>query len=307
MKKSVLIFFTISSIISCTETPCSKQIKTSQSTDKKNEIITDLNNTKTLLKYLYGSDKFDSLKTILWMPDEIDHPQIPISYDSIAHTGIDTVLYFKNSDGIESAAVILANYKFVLDEQKVVVGGSHFEGISLGVALFSKYKNQWKLDAFKKHLTNLGYYGTYRTGRKDQGKIALKKIGDHWTCLSFTQGIGGNTGVFWGTETWYSIEQDSPKFEQMEEPDEINIREYVPLNQLFTYNYSHNYYFPDLEHQNVIDIKINTVKTNFPIYDLKLNIEKYNYAVESNKTNSLIKQVKYFRYSPELHLFLEKK
>ncbi|MGV3612389.1 MAG: hypothetical protein ACO1N0_15630 [Fluviicola sp.] len=305
MKKTAFIFLIISLLLACSESDKSK--KTTPTDKKEPEAITDLTHSKKLLSYLYHSDEFDTHGRILWLPGEtnpVDYA--PISHDSLAHTEIDTILYFEDSEKIESAAVILASPRLLFDQGKEVISGGHFEGMVLGVALFHKKDGQWKLYSFKKHLTDLGYFGEYRTGRKDAGKIALKKIGENWTCLSLTQGIGGNTGEFWGTETWYSIEKKAPKFEQADEPNEINELTYSPLNQLFSYKYSHNYYFPDLDHQNVSEIQVKTLPSKSTVYDLELSIHKYNYAVETNKVNSKRKDVNYFRYSHELNLFVEK-
>jgi hypothetical protein len=298
------IFFAFCQLSSC-NSPNKKQIIKRLEKRKETKII-DLNDSKKLLTYLYQSSSFDSQGRIQWSLDEINYPEIPISYDSLFHTEIDTILYFKNLNGTEFGAVILANPRLQSSQGKVKVFDSHGQGISLGVALFSKYNGEWYLYAFEKHLTSLGYFGTYRTGRGDQGKIELRKLGENFTCLSFVQGIGGNTGEFSGNEVWFSIEKNPPEFEHIEEPIEINSRNYAPLHQLFTYNYSHNYYFPDVDNQNVIEIKLNTLKSKSVIYDLMLEIKKYNYNIETDKTNSSNTETKYFSYSKELNIFIEK-
>lgn len=305
MRKPTFICLLISFVFGCSESDKSTKITP---TDKKEpEVITDLTNSKKLLSYLFHSGKFDSHGRVLWLPGETNPADYaPISHDSLVHTKIDTILYFKDSEKTESAVVILANPRLTLDKGKEVLTGSHFEGMFLGAALFRKIKGHWEIYSFKKHLTDLGYFGEYKTGGKDAGKIALKKIGKNCTCLSFIQGIGGNTGEFWGTETWYSIEKEAPRSINTDEPNEINQLIYSPLNQLFSYNYSHNYYFPDLDHQNVSEIQVNIIRSKSTIYDLELNINKYNYAVETNKVNSMSKDIKYFRYSQELNLFIEK-
>lgn len=296
---------------SCTQNGSSKPASNSKTNSQHIEIQTlaDLNNSTKLLNYLYGSNQFDAKNRILWKPasgKSRNLDLIPVSYDSFIHTEVDTVLFFRNSNGNESAVVILANPNIQLDRNTEIITGSHFEGVSLGVALFTKHKDQWRLYGFQKHLINLGYFGEYRTGREDQGHIYLRKLGNNWTALCFQQGIGGNTGDFSGKEIWYSIEKNAPEFEYEEEPNEINQYDYTALRQIFNYTYSHNYYFPDLDNQNVIKINLSTLKTKSPLYDLKLDVEKSNYHVETNKLNTFSKKSIYFKFSKQLHLFVRK-
>lgn len=311
MSKKILFIYFIACLFSCKQSnqsdvapngyPQKKQpINTSDS------FLTDLTDTKKLLNFLYQSTEFDTLKTIRWSPNQQEYPEIPVCFDLSAHTGIDTILFFTNSNGIESAAVILANYNLGLDNDRVVPTGGHFSGLSLGVALFENRDGQWKVYCFKKHLAYLGYYGTYRTGNSDQGQISLKKLGRNWTGLSFKQGIGGSTGEFWGTETWFSIEPEEPKFNTTEKPAEINVYGYTPLKQIFTYNYSHTYYFPDLENENDIAITIKQIQTKSPIDDLKLTLRESNYNLEKQKNNSSVSKTRFYNYSPGLNLFIEK-
>jgi len=261
-----------------------------------------------LLKSIYSSSCFDSNKNIIWTASPSDFPHIPLSYDNNFHTGIDTILYFMGSKNDSNALVILANYKIEIENKKEVATGSHFDGLSLGVALLCRENGLWKLKAIKKHLTYLGYYGLYRTGREDTGKIYLKELSKNWHCLCFRQGIGGNTGEFWGYEKFYSIDPNLPLCKPSEEFwDEINTREYEVFNELFTYNYHHNYYFPDLDNQNLIDINLKTLKTNCGLYKLQLDETKKNYSVETNKVNNLSKNVRIFYFSEELNVYLEEK
>lgn len=158
----------------------------------------------------------------------------------------------------------------------------------------------------KKHLTELGYGGTYRTGRNDAGKISLKKFGKKWTCLSFRQGVGGNTGEFWGYERFFSIEKELPKgLISNKQIDEMSINNYEILNQIFSYNYHHNYYYPDLENQNSIDISLRTMPSSNEIYKLQIVVDETNYHVETNKINSRKKSIREYYFSPSLYVFIE--
>lgn len=275
---------------------------------KTDKIYQDFSKLNDILKDIYGSKSFDSFENIVWQASSIDFPEIPISYDKKYHTSVDTVMYFTDNNKNSCALFILANYNIQIEKSKEIKSGGHFDPVSLGVALFIKSKKGWELYRIKKHLTNLGYGGIYRTGRNDAGKIYLKKIGENWTCLVFKQGIGGNTGEFWGNERLFSVEKNLPMncIDKENFKDEIDINEYQIFSQLFSYNYHHNYYFPDLDNQNSIDIELKT-KSNNPcdLYDFQLIINEVNYNIETNKTNSIKKSIREFKYSEKLNVYLE--
>jgi hypothetical protein len=121
-------------------------------------------------------------------------------------------MYFTDREKRRCACVILATHNVrkgnVLDSTIVEVGDCHFCGVTLGIVLLAQEPDSaWRLYRFEKAFTTLGYFGRYRTGSRDAGSIALKQIGDPWTCLSLTQGVGGNGGESTGSERLYSIEQ----------------------------------------------------------------------------------------------------
>lgn len=161
-----------------------------------------------LFNVLFDHPVLDSAGNALWRPNFAERLSIPIGFDGWVHTALDTLIYFEGKGGEECAAVIFAHYRMQMSSGKMEIAGSHFEGVPLGMALFkASSTTQWELYGFSKHFANLGYMGTYRTGREDAGKISLKVIGDRWTCLSLKQGIGGSTGVFSGSESLYAIEE----------------------------------------------------------------------------------------------------
>jgi len=124
-------------------------------TENKNKLTTqeykysNLFDTDRILKDLYDSKEFDSQGNIIWTASKIDFPEIPISYDNKYHTSIDSTIYFKDNQGDSCAILILANYNIQLDEGKETQTGSHFDYLSLGVALFTKSKVGWELYEMK--------------------------------------------------------------------------------------------------------------------------------------------------------------
>ncbi len=194
-----------------------------------------------ILTRLFDNPKLDSSGTAMWIPNYSENMQISASYDGKIHTNIDTIMYFKDHKGFDCAVVIFTHYNYVkeyLDSGKIGIGGSHFTGVPLGIALFTRQDgDNWKIYCFEKHFSELGYFGTYRTGRQDQGKIGLKKTGDNWTCLSLRQGIGGSTGVFWGYESLYSIEQFGFGNQQKDDDEGSDWYDKSLLQNLLSYDY----------------------------------------------------------------------
>lgn len=298
-----LIFFVFALLLSC------KYTASKEHTEQIDPITgtVQVYNEKQVLSYLYDSSQFDSLENVIWNAPAFDYPEIPLSCDQHYHTGIDTTIFYLNANNDSTAIVILANYNLQIEQNKLTISGSHFDGLSLGVAIFSKQNQEWQLVATKKHLTYLGYYGQFRTGREDAGCIYLKELGDHWNCLCFRQGIGGSTGEFWGWERLYSIEKELPDCpERVQYPTEINLSEYNMLTELFSYNYHHNYYYPDAENQESTEIELITKKEQCGLYDLCLEVRSENYCVETNAINKSNKSTVTYRFSDREHRYLER-
>ncbi|HEY5406166.1 MAG TPA: hypothetical protein VIJ92_03725, partial [Ginsengibacter sp.] len=137
---------------------------------------------------------------------------LPVSYDGRCYTNIDTIMYFTDQAKRKCACIILTTFNYRKgtfdDTSKIEISDCHFCGVPISIALLAETKEKnWKLYKFEKAFISLGYFGTYRTGLQDAGKISLKEIGDKWTCLSLVQGVGGNGGYLSGSETLYSIEE----------------------------------------------------------------------------------------------------
>ncbi len=167
---------------------------------------------KTLLGRLFDNPDFDTSQTAIWKPNYYERMTFPVSYDGKCHTNIDTIMYFTDREKRKCACVIVTTFNYrkggFEDSTKIQIGDCHFCGVPIGIALLAETKDKsWELYKFEKAFTSLGYFGTYRTGRQDAGKITLKEIGDKWTCLSLTQGVGGNGGYLSGSEPLYSIEE----------------------------------------------------------------------------------------------------
>lgn len=280
--------------------------------DSPNYCTQDFSNSNQLLKDLFHSHCFDSQGNIMWDFPSLDYFEIPRSYDDKIHTGIDTIMYFKDQIGDSCAVLILANYKMNRQNNKIYADDSHGSGLSLGVALFSKVKEGWKLYNFKKHITELGEWGTYKKGKTNDGKIYLKKLSNNWTCLSFKQGLIGNTGSFHATETFYTIERHEPEIkvkdiEYNEEAEEINRFEYNILSKLFTFEYLTSQYNPDPDIETITEKEatLSLIPSNNPLKDLIVNVKIINYDMNSSKLIYTKKLKRKFYYSDRLKIYLE--
>ncbi len=268
--------------------------KLTNKTNSEQESIFESLDSKLILTKLFDNPELDSTGAALWTPNFADRMNLPISFDGKCHTNIDTILYFRDNKENESAAVIFTHYYYVkeyLDSTKICIGGSHFTGVPLGIALFTKQKNnKWEIYYFEKHFSELGYFGTYRTGREDEGKICLRKIGDKWTCLSLRQGIGGSSGYSWGYESLYSIE----KFQFNNQQNDDEVTEWYAcnlLNNLLTYNYYNSHTSPDEKEHTEKKVELKTIEKKNDYYDIDLIIhkdgkrliEKYSFSERYNK------------------------
>jgi hypothetical protein len=233
---------------------------------KKDERIFESLGDKTVLAKLFDDPEFDTSGTALWKPNYYERLAFPVSYDGKCHTKVDTVMYFTDQQNRKCAVMILATYKYSFDvtDSTPGIGDCHFCGVPLGIALFSQTEEKkWELYRFEKSFTSLGYFGTYRTGGKDAGKICLKEIGDPWTCLSLTQGVGGNMGEFSGSEDLYSIEQ----YHLGGFPDNT-------LTNIFSYNYHYESTSIDERTKEEEDAVMKIIKKKNNYYDIDLIITK---------------------------------
>lgn len=228
-----------------------------------------------ILKKLYDNPVIDSLGNALWVPNYSESMELPISFDNKCHTNIDTILHFMDSRDNNCAAVIFTHHRYLQskeDSSYIVISGSHFEGVPLGIALFKQGRNGiWKIYKFSKYFSRLGYFGTYRTGRDNAGEISIKLIGDKWNCLSLKQGIGGSAGVIWGYESLYSIEE----FQIRKNTNDFEPKEWFNdhlLQNVLTYNYYASYSSGDEENIYLKVAELQFVEKEKDYFDLVLNI-----------------------------------
>jgi hypothetical protein len=221
MKARTLIFgFIIFLLYRCDNraTPATESLKADKgipvdSLDREALAVFSTLDKREILKCLFDNPQFDSQGMAVWKGNYADLTSlsIPLSYDGKFHTSLDTILYFVDTRNRNCAVAIFSTYNFQhdpFDSSKIRPTGCHFCGVPIGAALFhQKEKKNWELYDFKKEITQLGYFGVYKTGRQDEGKIQLKEIGDRWTSLSVTEGLGGNMRYLEGGETLFSVEE----------------------------------------------------------------------------------------------------
>ena len=230
-----------------------------------------------ILKTLFDNPLIDSSGAAVWEPDYKDAMDLPVSFDGKCHTNIDTIMFFTDTRNRNCAAVVFTTYNYVKrnsDSGRVEIAGSHFSGVSLGIALFKKPVGEdWEIYAFRKRFSELGFFGTYRTGREDHGEICLKEIGDKWTCLSLKQGIGGSGGISYGYESLYAIEEFQMGRQQPEDEVQEWYNDYL-LQNILTYNYHYAGYAPEGTARIERSAAINIVKKKSNYYSIRIDINK---------------------------------
>jgi hypothetical protein len=255
---------------------CKNKEKPTQIVQDKKEKVEKYDNERNfksldkseLLKRIYDNPYFDSNEVAIWEPNYYERIALPVSFDGKCHTSIDTTMFFIDREKRKCAAIILTTYNFrkgiLSDSNKVSIGDCHFCGVPIGIVLLSQDEDStWNIYKFEKSFTWLGYFGTYRTGREDSGKISLKEIGDRWTCLSLTQGVGGNMGEFSGTENLYSIEE----FQLGGFPNHI-------LSNIFSYNFHYEYTSTDEKEKTIENSEMKIIKKKNDYYNIELVISK---------------------------------
>jgi hypothetical protein len=213
----ILGMATLLSNISCLNNDNKQKSNTPVTTNRhpiethENESVFNSLDKTEILKRIFDNPEFDSGGTAIWKPNYYERMNMTVSYDGKCHTSVDTTMYFIDRQKRKCAVIILTTYNYerdYLDSTKIEISDCHFCGVPIGIVLLSQTEDKkWNLYKFEKAFTPLGYFGIYKSGRQDSGKICLKEIGDKWTCLSLTQGIGGNGGIDEGSETLYSIEE----------------------------------------------------------------------------------------------------
>ncbi len=280
-------------IVSCNTQPASKTEKSEIISLAKDtlykEDITIFNSLdpKEILTRLFDNPYFDSSDMAIWQGNYSDFISlsIPLSFDRKYHTSLDTTLYFIDTKKRNCAVIIFSTYDFepdYFDSSKLIPTGCHFCGVPIGVALFYQTRSdKWKLYEFKKETAQLGYFGVYKTGRRDAGKIELLTIGDQWTCLSLSEGFGSTQGYFSGGQTLLSIEQFN-----------IDGSESNPLTNIFN-----NFYEMKQSYINANEPpQIRIVKGHKTYFTLNA----YQQATDSTVT------LKQFIYSPTYERYIEK-
>ncbi len=235
---------------------------------------------KTILTRLFESQEIDDSNYVHWLPGFEERRDFSFSFDGLVHTKVDTIMHVRNKNNEKYAVVVFGSYRFgkdSFDTSEISIGDSHFNGVPIGVALFTyeDYHLKWKLYGFKKKISTLGYFGEYIGNKEHHGKISLKKIRNNFTCLSLKQGIGGNSGLFWGEESFFNIEEYS--FNNSVKSHIAFEFEQVPyynhsLEKIFTYNYWYCYCFED--DCDAIERKLNFIKNKNDYYDIRLDIVK---------------------------------
>lgn len=268
--KNIILLLLILTTLSCDNRHKENQIVSDIKVETENyddeHVFKSLDN-KELLNRIYDNPEFDSSGTAIWKPNYYERMMFPVSFDNKCHTNIDTIMYFNDRCQRKCAVVILTTYNYrkgtFEDSIAIEIGDCHFCGVPIGIVLLSQSEDStWNIYKFTKAFTSLGYFGTYRTGGKDAGKISLKEIGDKWTCLSLTQGIGGNMGEFTGTENLYSIEE----FQLGGFPNRT-------LSNIFGYNFHYEYFSIDekVKSKETAEMKIIKTKNDYYYIDLIVN------------------------------------
>ncbi len=154
-----------------------------------------------LLTRLFNSTEING-KSVSWKPDSLKEFDFELSYDGKFHTELDTILDFPDYQDVPCKVVIFRTYLYDAENSK---NGVFFEGSPVGVALFFKENDHWKLYRFNPMLEKLGY----RCGAEvdKRGEIVLTQCGPHWNCLYLRQEVEGKMGQANGHESFYSLDR----------------------------------------------------------------------------------------------------
>lgn len=131
------------------------QILCAQNNNSSNKTtISESNwNSKTLLSELFEGEKVESLNAIKWKPYKGEF--IQESYDGNCYTTIDSIYTFNNES---------LNYRIVVFKTDPIsdenfIGLSEAEASTVGIALFSQEKKDWKLINFNRSVILTGHAG----------------------------------------------------------------------------------------------------------------------------------------------------
>ena len=297
IRQTIILYLLAILLISCENnhhkiTHSSKTKNDSIETQQNDKIFKSLDK-KEILTRLYDNPIIDTNGIAIWKPNYEESMNYHVSYDGKCHTALDTIMYFVNNRGSKCAVVILATYFYCrnyLDTNRIEPGGDcHFCGVPIGMALLSQYPDgSWELYGFEKNFAELGYFGEYKTGREDAGKICLKEIGDKWTCLSLKQGVGGNSGYLWGYEMLFNIE----KFYMNTQESTDELHEGWPIEKsILCYNYL--YSDDNINSEAITEMRIIKKQKNY-------------YGIDLVKTKDGKKTIKHFTFSEVDFKFIER-
>lgn len=131
------------------------QLLCAQNNNSSNKtVISESNwNSKTLLSELFQGERVESLNAIKWKPYNGEFVQT--SFDGYCYTTIDSIYSFKTDE---------SNYRIVVFKTDPIsdenfIGLSEAEASTVGIALFSKEKKDWKLINFKRSVILTGHAG----------------------------------------------------------------------------------------------------------------------------------------------------
>lgn len=154
-----------------------------------------------LLSRLFNSADISG-KTVRWKPAASEAFDFELSYDGKFHTELDTVFFFTDLQATACAAVIFRTYDFY---DSISKGGSHYDGSPVGVALFCKQGDSWKMYRFNKNIEKLGYY--HGAEKRYEGELSLRTCAAGWNCLYLKQEAAGQMGSANGHESFYSLDR----------------------------------------------------------------------------------------------------
>ncbi len=130
-------------------------------------------NNKTILAELFGKTYVESIGSAKWKPYAGEAVQC--SFDGFCYTTIDSIYNFKN-ESLNYKIVVLKTISYADND---FMGPSMAEGSTVGIALFSEEKNNWKLVNFNRSLILNGAAGIL-------GNIELIDLGNSSLLLALS-------------------------------------------------------------------------------------------------------------------------
>lgn len=176
--------------------------------------VNDLHDVK-IMKVLFDAKEIDTSGEATWRPNFAEAQEFNVSYDSLCHTILDTVIQYKVHT-MTLAVLIFETYGYQALDQPF---GCNYCGPDISIVTFYKQEdNKWRFEGMEKHLTRVG---SYDWGRP---QIALRKFADDSYLIELSSN-DDNRGYSFSYITYFDLEHFKEIFSAVLHEDNLGIAE----------------------------------------------------------------------------------